>query len=176
MIVESVHWETIKVKVGNGKKAKTKSETVLDIQFSGLVAGAGDLAAYQLSSVTTKKVKKKTVTSYKPIRLTSAMPASSPMTSMVSLLPATKPNLSQSDRLQIVAADLTDAYGRALDGKDDGVPGGNYVAIVTKNGATPAAVAAPATVAARAVDAVIERHASAAPAHRGRNLGHFRAR
>ena len=88
--VESVRWETIKVKVGNGKKARTKSETVLEIQFSGLVAGTGNLAAYQLSSVTTKKVKKTVVTSYKPIRLTSAVPASSPMTSMVSLLPATQ--------------------------------------------------------------------------------------
>ena len=35
-IVESVRWETIKVKVGNGNRARTKSETVLDIQFSGL--------------------------------------------------------------------------------------------------------------------------------------------
>ena len=177
-IVESVRWETIKVKVGNGKRARTKSETVLDIQFSGLVGGAGDLAAYQLSSITRKKAKKMTVTSYKPIRLTSAVPASSPMTSMVSLLPAIKPNLSQSDRIQIIAADLTDAYGRPLDGNDDGVPGGNYVAIVTKNGVTPAAVAAPATVMARAVDAVIERNEllNAAPAHRGRNLARFRAR
>ena len=173
-----MHWETIKVKVGNGKRARTKSETVLDIQFSGLVAGAGDLAAYQLSSITTKKAKKMPVTSYKPIRLTSAVPASSPMTSMVSLLPATKPNLSHSDRIEIIAADLTDAYGRPLDGNDDGVPGGNYVAIVTKNGVTPAAVAAPATVMARAVDAVIERNEllNAAPAHRGRNLARFRAR
>ena len=57
--VTSVHWETIKVKVGNGNKAKTKSETALEIEFSGLVAGSGDLAAYQLSSVTTKKVKKR---------------------------------------------------------------------------------------------------------------------
>jgi len=76
-----VHWETIKVKVGNGKRARTKSETPLEIQFSGLVAGTGDLEAYQLSSVTTKMVKKTVVTSYKPIRLTSAVPASNPMTS-----------------------------------------------------------------------------------------------
>ncbi len=155
--VESVYWGTIKVKVGNGKKARTQSETVLDIQFSGLVAGAGDLAAYQLSSVTTKKVKKTVVTSYKPIRLSSAVPASNPMASMVSLLPAIKPNLSQSDRIQIIAADLTDAYGRPIDGNDDGVPGGNYVGIVTKNGVTPFAVASPATMAARAVDAVLGR-------------------
>ena len=132
--VTSVHWETIKVKVGNGKKAKTKSETVLEIDFSGLVAGSGDLAAYQLSSVTTKKVKKKPVTTYKPIKLTSAVPASSPMASSVSLVPATKPKLGQTDRLEIVAADLTDALGRALDGNDDGLPGGNFVATFGKSG------------------------------------------
>ena len=178
VIVESVRWETIKVKVGNGKRARTKSETALEIQFSGLVAGTGDLAAYQLSSVTTRKIKKRAVTSYKPIRLTSAVPASNPMTSMVSLLPAIKLNLSQSDRIQIIAADLTDAYGRPIDGNDDGVPGGNYVAIVTKKGVTPSEVASPATMAARAVDAVIERNGflNAAPARRGRNLARFGAR
>lgn len=37
--VTSAHWETIKVKTGKGKKAKTKSEKVLDIQFSGAVSG-----------------------------------------------------------------------------------------------------------------------------------------
>ncbi len=97
------------------------------------------------------------VTSYKPIRLTSAVPASNPMTSMVSLLPAIKPNLSQSDRIRIIAADLTDAYGRPIDGNDDGQPVGNYVAILTKQGVTPAAVASAATMAARAVDAVLGR-------------------
>jgi hypothetical protein len=80
VIVTSVHWETIKVKTGNGKKAKPKSETALEIDFSGLVAVSGDLAAYQLASVTTTKVKKNTVTTYKPIKLISALPASSPMT------------------------------------------------------------------------------------------------
>ena len=140
MTVESVHWETIKVKVGNGKKARTKSETALEIQFSGLVAGTGDLAAYQLSSVTTRRVKRRAVTSYKPIRLASAVPASTPMTSMVSLVLAIKPNLSQSDRILIIAADLTDAYGRPIDGNDDGVPGGNYVATLSnypKTGCNP---------------------------------------
>ena len=80
------------------------------------------------------------VTSYKPIRLTSAVPASDPMTSMVSLLPAIKPNLSQSDRIQIIAADLTDAYGRPIDGNDDGVPGGNFVATLSRSGVTFGAV------------------------------------
>ena len=97
------------------------------------------------------------------------------MTSMVSLLPAIKPDLSQSDRIQIIAADLTDTYGRPIDGNDDGVPGGNYVAIVTKHGVTAAALA---TMMARAVDAVIERNGflNAAPARRGRNLARFGAR
>ena len=134
--VTSVHWETIKVKVGKGKKAKLKSEAALEIQFSGLVAGSGNLGAYQLASVTTKKVKKKTTTTYKPIRLTSALPASSPMASSVALVPASKPNLSQTDRLEIVAADLTDTLGRALDGNDDGQPGGNYVATFKRSGVT----------------------------------------
>jgi hypothetical protein len=47
VIATSVRWETIKVKVGNGRRARTKSETALEIQFSGLVVGTGDLAAYQ---------------------------------------------------------------------------------------------------------------------------------
>jgi hypothetical protein len=62
--VTSLHWETIKFKVGSGKKARMTSETALEFQFSGPIGGADDLAAYQLSTVTTKKVKKKPVTSY----------------------------------------------------------------------------------------------------------------
>jgi hypothetical protein len=121
---------------GKGKKAMTTSETALEIQFSGAVAGSGNLAPYQLSNVTTKKVKQKAVTTYKPIRLTSALPASSPMASSVLLLPATKPNLSQTDRLQIVAADLTDAFGHSLDGNNDGQPGGNYTTMFSRSGVT----------------------------------------
>ena len=73
---------------------------------------------------------------------------------MVSLVPATK--------LKLVQIEARDRRGRphrrlrpALNANQ---PGGNYVATVTKNGATPAAMASPA---ARAVDAVIEGHASA---------------
>jgi hypothetical protein len=45
-----VHRETIKVKVGNRKKSKTKSKTAVGIQFSGLVAGSVDLGAFPLAS------------------------------------------------------------------------------------------------------------------------------
>ncbi len=117
------------------------------------------------------------VTSYKPIRLTSAVPASNPMTSMVSLLPAIKPNLSQSDRIQIIAADLTDVYGRPIDGNDDGVPGGNFVATLSRSGVTfgavPLALARTTgkpTATSAVVDALLARDelASVTRAHRPR--------
>jgi hypothetical protein len=160
--VTSVQWETIQFKVGTGKHAKTKSETALDVQYSGNVSGSGDLAAYQLSSVTTKKVKKKAVTSYKPIRLTSALPASSPMASSVLLVPATKPNLSQIDRLQIVAADLTDALGRPLGGTDDGQPSGDYTVTFGRTGVAADALSlaqtpAPSSAVPTAIDALLAR-------------------
>ncbi|MGC1722200.1 MAG: hypothetical protein WA746_24710, partial [Isosphaeraceae bacterium] len=116
-------------------------------------------------------------TSYKPIRLTSAVPASNPMTSMVSLLPAIKPNLSQSDRIQIIAADLTDVYGRPIDGNDDGVPGGNFVATLSRSGVTfgavPLALARTTgkpTATSAVVDALLARDelASVTRAHRPR--------
>jgi hypothetical protein len=56
------------------------------------------------------------------------------MTTSVSLLPATNPNLSQTDRLEIVAADLTDALGRPIDGNDNGQAGGNFVATFARQG------------------------------------------
>ena len=120
--------------MATARRPRRSSETVLEIDFSGSVAGAGNLAAYQLSRVTTKKVKKKPVITYKPIKLVSALPASSPMTTSVDLVPAKKPNRSQTDRLQITAADITDTLGRALDGNDDGQPGANYVATFGKSG------------------------------------------
>jgi hypothetical protein len=56
------------------------------------------------------------------------------MASSVALVPATKPNLAQTDRLGIAAADLTDALGRPIDGNDDGQPGGDFVATFAKQG------------------------------------------
>jgi hypothetical protein len=171
VVVQSVHWGIIQVKVGSGKRARTKSETALDIQFSGPVSGAVNLRAYQLSSISTRKVKKQTVTTYKPIRLTSAVPASSPFTSMVSLLPATKPNLAQTDRLEIIATDLTDVYGRALDGNHDGQPGGNFVGTLSKNGVNfvrAAQVTARSRVTTSAMDLALEEEGLVASSLRRR--------
>jgi hypothetical protein len=44
------------------------------------------------------------------------------MTSTVSLVPATQPNLSRTDRLEIAAVDLSDALGRPLHGNDHSEP------------------------------------------------------
>lgn len=108
-IVTSVKWTTIAVKTGSGKKAKTKSEPALEITFSEPVAGAGNLGAYVLSSVTTKTVKKKPVTTLKPIALSSAQVASIPRTTTVKLVPAGKVKIGPTDELEIIAADITDA-------------------------------------------------------------------
>jgi hypothetical protein len=112
---------------------------VLEIQFSGAVAGAGNLSAYQLATVKTKKSKKKAVTSLKPIRLSSVLAASSPMTTSVVLVPASKANPSQTDQLQITASDLIDAEGRPLAGSG-GQLGTNAIIEFGRGGATTSAV------------------------------------
>ena len=135
VIVKTLHWGTIQVRTGSGRTAKTKSETALEIQFSGPVTGAGNLAAYHLSRVTTKKMKKKSVTTLTPIQLSLALPGSSPTTISVALVPAGKINLAQTDELVIIAADLTDCRtAEALDGNRDGKPGGNFVSTLGKSG------------------------------------------
>ena len=43
-VTASLQLATAAIKIGKGKKAKTKKETVLELKFTGLVAGAGNLA------------------------------------------------------------------------------------------------------------------------------------
>jgi hypothetical protein len=88
VIVTSVEWSSIRVKTGEGKHAKTKSEPALEVTFSAAASGIDDLGAYELSSVTAKKVKKKSVTTLKPVRLSAVVPASSPNATSVELVPA----------------------------------------------------------------------------------------
>ena len=127
--VTSVQSATMKVKVGKGKKAKTKAEKVLEVQFSGSLSGAGNLAAYQVLSGTTKK---HVTTFKKPVPLKLA--AYNPATLTVTLAPKSPFNLAEPEQLRITAADLTDSYGRALDGNDDGQPGGNFLGTLSKSG------------------------------------------
>jgi RHS repeat-associated protein/uncharacterized repeat protein (TIGR01451 family) len=159
-IVTSVKWTTVSVKTGSAKKAKTKSEQALQITFSEPVSGAANLRAYDLSTVTTKKVKKKPVTKLKPVTLSSALPASSPRTTSVKLVPAGKVKPGQTYELEIIAADIIDAQGRRLDGKDNGQAGSNFVAKFGSDGLTfsqPSAAVASSRLSASAVDAVLPR-------------------
>ncbi len=126
--VTSVQFATMKVKVGKGKKVKTKAEKVLEVQFSGSLSGAGNLAAYEVLSGTTKK---HVTTFKKPVPLESAV--YNPSTLTVTLAPKSQFNLAGPEQLRITAADLTDSYGRALDGNDDGAPGGNFAATLNKS-------------------------------------------
>jgi hypothetical protein len=159
VIVTSVEWSSIRVTTGKGKHAKTKSEPALHVTFSAPVYGVSDLGAYELSSVTTKKMKKKTVTSLKPVRLSSVVAASSPSTTSVELVPAGRFKVGPKYELEIVGADLHDALGRALDGNDDGEPRGNFVAMFGRSGvrfALPGARLSSALLSPAAVDAVLE--------------------
>jgi hypothetical protein len=112
------------IKVGTGKKAK--KSVVLQLQFSGPVTGAGDLAAYVLESGKTKKGK----TSYsKPVRLTSAVydyPGAPPDT--VTLFLGSKLNLSVPEQLTVSSSLITDSFGRSL--------GQSYVVQFSNKGVT----------------------------------------
>ena len=155
---ETAHWETIRVHVGSGKRAKIKSETVLEIQFSGPLAGTANLGAYRLSTIKSKAVKKKVGQTLQRIPLSSALPASSPFANSVALVPRTKPNLALKEQLQITTADLTDTLGRPMAG-NNGQSGGAFVASLTPGGgqslANTAASARTNRMSADAIDAIM---------------------
>ena len=166
---------TIKIRVGIGRnakaKAKTRTETVIQLKFSADIQGAGNVGAYKLFLGKTKKH----VTTYKtPLRLASAIYASSELT--VTLVPLRKLKLSQMKQLQVTGALLTDQYGRALDGNDDGQPGGNFSADFKNRGIAFAqvsqirvralsAAAVDAALATEAVHSATESNVLALPHH-----------
>ena len=64
----------------------------------------------------------------------------------------------QTYRLQITASDITDAQGRALDGKDNGQAGTNFVAVFGQGGvrySQPSAALAKTRLSPSAVDAAL---------------------
>jgi hypothetical protein len=71
-------------------------------------------------------------------------------------------NRTKPQELIVSGELLTDTYGRQIDGNDDGQPGGDYIATISRGRATVGGVplsrssATPALVAA-AVDAVFAR-------------------
>src|SRR5262249_22056214 len=128
---------------------------------------------------TTRKVKKKTVTALKPIGLSSVVPASSATTTSVALVPARKINLTQTDELEIIAAELIDAQGGALDGNDDGIPGGNFVAAFSRNGLTSArrsAILHATRLSGSAVDTVLQHETLSDVLNRSRSRVPVRCR
>ena len=113
-------------------QSKAKSTTELLLQFSGaLNAGAAQsLGVYHLDQASRTK---KGGTQYdKSIALASVSYNAS--TETVTLLAKSKLNLAKPEELRITASQLPDVYGRPLDGNDDGQPGGDFVALLTKSG------------------------------------------
>jgi hypothetical protein len=88
----------------------------------------------------------------KPVALASVSYNAS--TDTVTLLAKSKLNLAKPEELQITASQLPDIYGRPLDG-DDGQPGGDFVALLTKSGVKIESFATPSTLTAKAVDALL---------------------
>ena len=127
---------------------KHKKVEALVVQFSGgLASGAQDLANYSL--VTVPKGKKNS----KVVALSQAVYNASAFT--VTLTPRKQPvSLRSPLKFTIDAAGLTDAAGQQIDGNDDGQPGGNYVATISKLGTGAVAAARSANPAALAPDAV----------------------
>jgi N-acetylneuraminic acid mutarotase len=110
--VTSVLPETVSIKTGTRKRAKSHKVTELHVQFSGDIAsGAVDLGAYQLLAGTTKKghTKYNTV-----VFLASA--TYYPSSDLLTLVTAGKLNPSRPAELTITASQLTDDYGRPLNG------------------------------------------------------------
>ncbi|MGD0044074.1 MAG: hypothetical protein ABSE84_27325, partial [Isosphaeraceae bacterium] len=127
--------------------------TELLLQFSGaLNAGAArNLGVYHLDQASRTK---KGGTKYnKPVALASVSYNAS--TDTVTLLARSKLNLAKPEELRITASQLPDVYGRPLDGNDDGLPGGDFVALLTKSGVKIESIATPSTLTAKAVDALL---------------------
>ena len=135
--ITSLDLVKMKVIVGNAKhgKAKTKVETVIQLKFSGAVDGAGNKAAYKLFL---GKTKKRVTTFHTPLPLASANYSAPALTA--TLIPVRKLNLSILKQLRVTGSLLADGYGRALDGDDDGQPGGDLVTTFKNRGITFAPV------------------------------------
>jgi hypothetical protein len=121
IVVLSTQLTTIKVTVGTGKKAKTTTQQVLRIQFSGPLSNANNAAFYQLLVPKVTKVKGVPVTTYPTtIHFKSATTEVNALGLLVTLTPATKINFTQHDKLVITASALTDVLNRPLTGNDLG--------------------------------------------------------
>jgi RHS repeat-associated protein len=174
--VTSLTPETIKV--GNGKKGK--KQTVVVLEFSGAlnVTAADNVSAYQLAPIIKvpgkgkgKHRKPPTTKLGPPVPLASAVYSAA--NDSVTLIPRGK--LKLPEQLTVFGALVSDAAGLPIDGMDDGQPGSNYVAVISKSGVSVGAAVAAQTrpphppsghlvpggrrgAAAAAVDALLEQN------------------
>ena len=163
--VESLQVE--KIKVGKGKKAK--KETVLVLQFSGaLNAGAADNAnAYELAPVikvkaTGKGKNKKPATTKLGTPVTVASAVYTASNDQRHAHAPGQAEASKSEELIVNAAIVTDTLGRPIDGNDDGQPGGDYIATLSRSGVTLgglpfARTPVPSAAVPAAIDALLAR-------------------
>jgi hypothetical protein len=125
------------------------------LQFSGALnaSDAQNRLLYSLAPETTKKHV------IKPVAPASATYNAS--TNTVTLTPRKALVLNPPESLTINSSGLLDALGRELDGNDDGLPGGNFVATLSKRGITTARVGGgpSSRLAATAVDHLMKKGA-----------------
>jgi hypothetical protein len=155
----------VRITTGKGRTARTTTETGLQLTFSGAINGAGNLAAFHVFA---GKTRRGVTTFSQPVPLASVVYDPGPRTA--TLAPRNKLNLSLVEQLQVTAAMLTDSFGRPLDGKHNGQPGGNFVANFIGKGIQIQQVRsqpALAALSAAAVDALLV--GDQVPAPRGWN-------
>ncbi len=101
------------------------------VHFGEAVTGADNPANYHLALVTTKRVRGRIKTVSKPVRIKAVTYDPSTFTSAV--LPAGKVSPKKVNQLTISGAGIRDAFGRPLDGDQNGTPGGDVVIKIGKS-------------------------------------------
>ncbi len=140
------------------EKVKKKKVTVIVLQFSGALntSDAQNRLLYSLAPETTKK---HVIKLGKPVAPATAIYNASANT--VTLTPKKALVLNPPEQLTINSSGLLDGLGRALDGNDDGLPGGKFIATLSKKGITTARVGGgpSSRLAAAAVDHLLDQGA-----------------
>ncbi len=137
---------------------KHQKVTVIVLQFSGAL-NAPDAQNRLLYSLAPETTKKHVLKLGKPVAPATAIYNAS--TNTVTLTPKKALVLNPPEQLKINSSGLLDALGRALDGNNDGVPGGNFVATLSKQGITLQRLGGQSAsrLAATAVDHLLEKGA-----------------
>ena len=97
--------------------------------------------AYQIAPILKTKGKPPRTKIGKPVAL--ALAGYNATNNTVTLIPRSKLNLEKPEQLSVNAALVKDAFGRPIDGNDDGQPGGDYLASFSKRGASAATASLP---------------------------------